>query len=146
MSEDNHDLDQRLFEQSDELIAQMRSNLETGEQAPSVGKSLWGSKEIRTRPRRWIIRTLMVIFLLVVVVEARLVFQNVEQNRLAAFEGGPAMDVISAPREFLTPSPSSEEFSPPPPENETLSVNAPEPTAIPLPEGVEDVPFPTPES
>lgn len=141
-------------------FAQLRADAESRmESAPSSEKTFLAPKSMGTGNFKWVLRGLMVVLVVVVLAEFFVLRKYQQEREFTKFEEVPVEDLaLDEPPEPVVPAPP--EVSEPerpesliiadeggeveaPPEEEQLG-EPPTPTLIPLPEGVEEVPFPTP--
>jgi len=148
-----HDIDDQ-----EDLLAGIRAMNEGNQaSAPSFQNRRWSPKEISSRRTNWLVRGLIGILSMVMLVIGYLWFQTQESRDLAKFEGGPAIETYPLPPEPVG-FPIPEDEDPPLPEELVAADNKadpdaisgpnfpepPTPTPTSLPEGVPDIPSPTP--
>ncbi len=129
-------------EEPQDIVDQMRSNvLDEAEDAPTITKKRWAAKEIKGKRSPWLLRSLIVVLVLVIAAEGFLVVRNQRRWPDIIVQAAPSIDAPPAPT-VAAPLPTPpiegrEEVAEPP--------ILPTPTEAPLPEGLVDIEFPTPE-
>lgn len=142
---------------SKDIVTQLRASAAPGESAPTVRDPLWAPKEMSARRSAWVVRGVMVILALVLAADVLLLYRNPSQVDTFSPEGGPPVKVFPTPALMSLPAPPTEGkvageaiseggLFPTPQEEIVFPDAPPTPTVIPLPEGVEEIEFPTPDA
>jgi len=141
--------------EQEDLLKRIRSTKNgIQESAPTFQNRPWSPKEISSSRSKWLVRGLIGILSMVMLVIGYLWIQTQGSRELANFDSGPEVETYPLPPEPIG-SPIPEDDEPPLPAELVAADNAAdpdfaiepnytEPTPIPLPEDVPDIPFPTP--
>ena len=120
-------------EQLDDAVRSLREKAkERNLPQPQNEVEAWVPKEIPVKRSAWIWRGMVVLLILVVAIEGFLLVRNREEISLLKYQGGPTVEIY--------PEPVVLEIALPDEELPAL----PEESPVPLPDGVEEIPFPAP--
>ena len=122
----------------DDAIAALRENARKNVKETSASqKELRTPKEMKGRRPAWVMRGLIAALALTVVAEVFILFGNRNELDLMKYKNGPPVETYAEPVNEPLPAPTEIVLMLPP---EEPLLEAPEPTPIPLPEGVEEIP------